>query len=102
MADLNLDEMTAVIRDKVGVNCGLNANAKIAFDDGSVIFIHGKTNPNSVTNDDSPADVTLKMSLATMNKLHRKETNATMSVMMGKIKIDGNMMLAMQLDKILS
>jgi len=67
-----------------------------------VIHIDGKSSPNAVTNNDDPADVTLKMSLATLNKLYRKETNATTAVMMGKIKIDGNIMLAMQLDKVLS
>jgi len=51
---------------------------------------------------DIAADVTLRVSLATLNKLYRKETNAMTAVMMGKIKIEGNMMLAMQLEKVLS
>jgi putative sterol carrier protein len=102
MADLTLDELTALIREKVGSTPGLTANAKIVFDEGGLIHLAGASSPIAVTHDDGPADVTLRMSLATLNKLYRKETNAMTSVMMGKIKIEGNMMLAMQLEKILS
>jgi len=80
----------------------LTANAKIVFDEGGLIHLAAASSPVVVTHDDQPADVTLRMSLATLNKLYRKETNAMTSVMMGKIKIEGNMMLAMQLEKILS
>jgi putative sterol carrier protein len=41
------------------------------------------------------------MSLDTMNKLYRKETNGMMAFMSGKVKLDGNMMVAMKLDQIL-
>jgi putative sterol carrier protein len=102
MADLTVADLTTMIREKVGETSGLNATAKIALDDGSAILIDGRSTPATVSNSDEPADVTLRMSLDTMNKLYRKEANATMLVMMGKIKIEGNMMLALQLDKVLS
>jgi putative sterol carrier protein len=54
-----------------------------------------------VTNDDQPADVTLKMSITTLNKLRRKEINPMMAVMMGQIKLEGNPMAAMKFDKLL-
>ena len=99
--DLGVAEFTEGIRERVGENSGLDAVIKFAFDEGGVIYIDGKSTPNIVSNEDKPADVTLKMSLDTMNKLYRKETNGMMAFMSGKVKLDGNMMVAMKLDQIL-
>ena len=102
MSDLTVDQLTGMIREKLATVSGFNASARLIFDDGGTIFISGKTTPGVVSNEDLPADVTLRLSLATLNKLYRRETNATTAVMSGKIKIEGNLMAAMQLDKILS
>jgi len=99
--DLGVAEFTEGIRQRVGENSNLGASIKFAFDEGGVIFIDGKSVPPVVTNEDSPADVTLKMSLNTMNKLYRKETNGMMAFMSGQIKLEGDMMAAMKLDQIL-
>lgn len=99
--DLNVAEFTEGLRKKVGENSGLDVVIKFAFDEGGVIFIDGKSVPNVVSNDDLPAEVTLKMALDTLNKLYRKETNGMAAYMSGKIKLEGNMMAAMKLDKIL-
>lgn len=102
MADLTIDDLTAMIREKVGAGSGLNAAAKIVLEDGGVVMIDGRSNPPVVSNEDGPADVSLKMSLDTMNKIYRREASATMLVMMGKVRVEGNLMLAMQLEKVLS
>ncbi|MEY3282273.1 MAG: SCP2 sterol-binding domain-containing protein [Acidobacteriota bacterium] len=102
MADLTVDQLTGMIREKLATVSGFNASARLVFDEGGSIFISGKTTPGVVSNEELPADVTLRLSLATLNKLYRRETNATTAVMSGKIKIEGNLMAAMQLDKILS
>jgi putative sterol carrier protein len=99
--DFTIEEFTLGMRERVGENSGLDATIKFVFNDGGIIFIDGKSTPNKVTNDDAPADVILKMSVATLNKLHRKEINAMMAVMVGKIKVEGNVTAAMKLDKIL-
>jgi putative sterol carrier protein len=99
--DLGVAEFTEGFRQRLGENSGLDAVIKFAFDEGGIIFIDGKSVPNVVSNDDDPADVTLKMSLETLNKLYRKETNGMMAFMSGKIKIEGNMMAAMKLDQLL-
>lgn len=99
--DMGVVEFTEGIRERVGENSGIDAVIKFAFDEGGVIFIDGKSTPNVVSNEDLPADVTLKMSLDTMNKLHRKETSGMTAFMSGKIKLEGNMMAAMKVDQIL-
>ncbi len=99
--DLTIDELTAGMRQRLGENSNLDATIKFVFDDGGIIFIDGKSIPHSVTNDDNPADVTLKMSVQTLNKLRRKELNPIMATMSGQIKVEGNMMAAMKLDQVL-
>src|SRR5262245_32565338 len=99
--DFTIEEFTSGMRERVGVNAGLDATIKFVLNDGGIIFIDGKSTPNKVTNEDGPADVTLKMSLETLNKLRRKEANPMMAVMVGQIKVEGNVAAAMKLDKIL-
>ena len=95
-------EFSDAVRGRLGNNAGLDATIKIAFDSGELVFIDGKTTPNSVSNSDSAADVTLRLSIETLNQLYRKELNPMMGVMSGKIKIEGNPMVAMKLDKLWS
>jgi len=99
--ELTVEDFTSGIRERVAVATGLDATFKFVYQEGGVIHIDGKSDPHAVSNEDLPADVTLKMSIATMNKLHRREINPTVAVMTGAIKLEGNMMLAMKLDKIL-
>ena len=99
--DWTVSEFTQGMNDKLKDVPGLEATIKFVLDDGGVIFIDGKSAPCAVTNDDRPADVTLKMSIKTLNKLRRKELNPMMAAMMGQIKLEGNAMVAMKLDKLL-
>jgi putative sterol carrier protein len=99
--DLTVDELTMGIRDRLGEKSSLDATIKFVFDDGRIIFIDGKSVPHSVSNDDQPADVTLRMSVETLNKLRRKEINPMMAAMTGQIKLEGNVMAAMKLDQVL-
>ncbi|MEP7337504.1 MAG: SCP2 sterol-binding domain-containing protein [Acidobacteriota bacterium] len=100
--DFTVAEFTEAVRERLGNNAGLDAAIKIVFDDGAIVFIDGKSVPNSVSSSDSAADVTLRLSIATLNQLHRKELNPMMGVMSGKIKVEGNPMAAMKLDKLWS
>jgi putative sterol carrier protein len=99
--DWTVAEFTHGMREKLSGNPGLEATIKFVLDGGDIIFIDGKAVPHSVTNDDYPADVTLKMSLETLNKLRRKQVNPMVAVMMGQIKLEGNAMAALKLDKLL-
>lgn len=100
--DFTVAEFIEAVRGRLGNNAGLDAAIKIAFDDGAIVFIDGKSVPNSVSSSDSPADVTLRLSIETLNQLYRKELNPMMGVMSGKIKIEGNPMVAMKLEKLWS
>jgi putative sterol carrier protein len=100
--DFTIEELTTGMRERLGENSGLDATFKFIFNGGGgIIFLDGRSIPNQVSNDDKPADVTLKMSLETLNKLRRKEINPMMAVMVGQIKVEGNVTAAMKLEKVL-
>ncbi len=75
---------------------------RIKFDFGTdgVILLDGVA--AAVTNENAAAETTLRMSLDNFKALAKGKLNPTMAVMMGKIKIDGNMALAMQLQTVTS
>lgn len=99
-SDFTVDQFAAGVRHKLGENSGIDATIKFIFDGGEVVFVDGKSVPNSVTHTDGEADVTLRLSIGTVNQLYRGELNPMMAVMGGKIKIEGNAMVAMKLGQI--
>ncbi len=99
--DLTVAEFTEGISRILSGSDGLDARIKLLFDNDGVILIDAKSAPHKVTNDDSDADVTLRMSLETFNQLYRREINPVMAAMTGKIKIEGDLTKAMKLESLL-
>lgn len=99
--DLTVEEFTNGMSRLLGEQSGLDSTIKLAFEDDRVIFIDGKSTPNAVNNDDQPADVTLRMSLDTLNKIYRRELNPVMAAMTGKVRIEGDLRHAMKLEGLL-
>lgn len=74
---------------------------KIKFSiDGNIIYIDGTTTPPTVSQNDGPADATISAAADTFLKVVNKEINPQMAFMSGKIKLQGDMMAAMSLQKI--
>ena len=101
MNDLSVADFTRGMQELVSRHAQLETRIKIVFEDESVIFIDGRSDPNSVTNSDGEADVTLWMSLSTMNRLYRRELNPAIAAMTGKIRLEGNLLDAMKLEAVL-
>lgn len=98
------DEITQItdeLRKRVGANSGLGATLKFNFNGAGFIYIDGKATPNTVSNDDKPADCTIKVALADFKNLADGKLDATAAFMMGKLKVEGNMAVAMKLQPIL-
>lgn len=94
---MNLNELTDKVRtialDKQGA---LSAKIKFQFEEGN-IFLDDTKSPSVVTNEDSYADCTIKLSLKNFEKLLNGDLNAMGAFMMGKLKVDGDMSVAMKL-----
>ena len=97
---MSLENFTETVRSKVGDDAKLNATIKFAFKEGGALYIDGKSTPNTVSNDEGPADCTVKVSLEDFGKLMERKLDPTTAFMMGKIKIEGDMGVAMKLGRV--
>ncbi len=77
----------------------LGATFKFLLDENP-IFIDGTGEANVVTAEDKDADCTIITSVETLQKLKSGDLNPMMAVMSGKIKIKGDMGLAMKLQSL--
>jgi putative sterol carrier protein len=98
---MSLENLTERIRQKVGNDSGLNATVKFVLSDTESIFVDASKVPNMVSNDNGPADCVVKVSADTIRQIMDGETNAMSAFMSGKIKVEGNMAIAMNINKIL-
>jgi len=74
----------------------------IKFDiDGNTVYIDGTGDANEVSMDDKEADCVISTSQETLAGLQAGDVNPMMAVMSGKVKIKGDMGLAMKLQSLL-
>ena len=99
MADLAT--VTEHIRAAVGENSGLGKTVKLDLGDMGVIYIDGASVPNTVTNEDKPADATITMAWDDFMALSEGKLDPMMAFMQGKLKITGDMMIAQKLAPLL-
>ena len=98
---MTLDQFTDAIRQKTGTDSGLNAKVKFLIDGEQVVHVDATQVPNVVSNEDLESDCLVRLSAETLESVLGGKTNATMAFMMGKIKVDGNLGVAMNITKIL-
>jgi putative sterol carrier protein len=87
-----LTEAVAALNEKLGAG-GFDGSAKFAIKDEGAIIIDGSG--AHISDDD--ADVTLTASAETFRNILSGNQNATAAFMMGKLKVDGDMGMAMRL-----
>lgn len=78
----------------------IGATIKFNLDDINV-YIDGTGDTNVVSDSDAEADCVISTSVETMEKLKSGDLNPMMAVMSGKVKIKGDMGLAMKLQSLL-
>ena len=98
---MSLETLTEGLRDRVGTESDFNATVKFDLGDNGVIFIDAVTMPSSVTNEDKEADCTVRMTMADFESIASGDLDAMTAFMMGKIKVDGDMGIAMKLREVL-
>lgn len=98
---MNLEACTQAIRTKVGTDSGLEATLKFDCGDDGVVFIDGKSTPNTVGNDNSEADCTVGITLDNLNAMLAGDLEPATGFMMGKLKVTGDMSVAMRLQRVI-
>jgi putative sterol carrier protein len=97
---MTLQELTDQIRLKAANADNFNATAKLNTDLG-IIFIDGKQSPVVVSNDDLPADCTLDVQVSDLEKMAAGELNPMQAFMFGKLKVRGDMSVAMKMSQVM-
>jgi len=93
-----LEEITERIKLAAGADAGLGASLRFDFKGAGVIRIDG----GSVTNEDMPADCTITVSKDNFEKLAKGELDPMKAFMTGKLKVNGDMSVAMKLQPLLA
>jgi putative sterol carrier protein len=98
---MSIQPATEAIRAKVGENSGMGATVKFDCGDDGVVYVDGASSPNSVSNDNNEADCTIALELDVLSDLIAGDLDPTAAFMQGKLKVDGDMSIAMRLGSIL-
>ena len=94
---MSIEAAAEAIRSKITAGSTIESTVKFDCGEEGAIFVDGET----VTTENKDADCTILCDLETLEGLISGEENATSAFMMGKIKVEGDMSVAMQLSSIL-
>lgn len=97
---MDLQACTEALRAKVGDASGLNATLKFDCGDDGIVFVDGKSIPNSVSNDDKDADCTVGISLDNLTAMLEGDLEPATAFMTGKLKVSGDMSVALKLQRV--
>lgn len=98
---MSLESIQTKIKEKMAMAAGLDAKVKFDFGDDGIIFVDATQNPPLVSEEDADADTTFVCSVETFKGILEGTQDPNIAFMMGKLKVQGSMGLAMKLNGIL-
>ena len=99
---MKLEEITAQMQARVAEKGAIDGKkVKFDFTDDGQILVDGTTTPANVSNEDGDADCTVTLEKDVFENIMAGEENPQMAFMSGKLKVDGDMGIAMQLGSLL-
>ncbi len=98
---MSLEFVTAEIKKKMTRAAGLQAKVKFDFGDDGVVFVDTTQDPPVISNDDTEAETTLSCPMDIFKGFIDGSQDPNIAFMMGKLKVQGSMGLAMKLNSIL-
>jgi len=97
---MDFNQIAESISQQASKVSALGGTFKLVLDD-KIIHIDGSGDKNIVTFDDKDADTTVITSLKALEDMIKGDLNPMMATMTGKVKIQGDMGLAMKLQSLL-
>ncbi len=98
---MSLEQITEQMQGRIGAGGSFKKSVKFDFGSDGLVRIDDKVSPAIVDNSDAPTDCTVKVAMADFMEIATGKQNAQMAFMMGKLKVEGDMSVAMQLGSIL-
>ncbi len=103
MSSPQVQEIVSQMGTAIGDNSGLGGTLKFDFGEPCSVYFDGKATPNTVSDGDGKtADCTISLTLDTFDKMIKRELDGTSAFMQGKLRVAGDMGLAMKLGPILA
>jgi putative sterol carrier protein len=98
---MSIDAIVQELKAKFGGNASLGSRIKLDMGSDGVVLVDASASPPSISKTDGPADVTLSMSMDDLQKMLTGGLNPQMAFMSGKLKVSGDMSVAMKLAQLL-
>lgn len=95
----SIDELVSALTQKLSTAKPFGKKIKFVLD-GSSVLLDGTATPPTVSMSDAEADATISATTEVFEKILNKQLNPQMAFMTGKVKLQGDMMAAMSLQKV--
>jgi putative sterol carrier protein len=103
MASAEVQQIISQMGTAIGDNSGLGGTLKFDFGEPGSVLVDGKSTPNTVSDGAGKnADTTISVALSDFEKMVKGELDGTSAFMQGKLRVAGDMGLAMKLGPILA
>jgi putative sterol carrier protein len=103
MSSPQVQEIVTQMGATLGANSGLGGTLKFDFGEPGSVYIDGKSDPNTVSDGEGKtADCTISVALSDFEKMVKGELDGTSAFMQGKLRVAGDMGLAMKLGPVLA
>ena len=96
-----IDSIFNELQNKANEVDAIGGTIKFVIDD-TIVFVDGSGNKNVVSNSNEDADCTISTSATALKDMQTGDLNPMTAVMSGKVKISGDMSLAMKVQSLMS
>lgn len=99
---MSVQQVIDGLKERIGEDCGLDAVLKFDFGETGCVTLDATQVPNRISSDDLESNCTMEISLEHFLQMASGELDGMSAFMAGKLKVQGDMSLAMKLGPLLA